>query len=125
MLVRTAAICRDVGASLRVVTFGVRGRTMYPPEVLGEDDILAAYVQHTAAEQEKAVAALGDAAPASVETAVATGRDWPEALESLHWDKGDVLVVGSSSASLMSRLFLGSNATKIVRHSPVPVVVVP
>ena len=56
---------------------------------------------------------------------MATGRSWSEALEALPWEKGDVLVLGSSSASLMSRLFLGSNATKIVRHSPVPVIVVP
>lgn len=125
VLARTSALCADVGASLRVVTFGVRGRTMYPPEVLGEDDILETYVKHTAAEQEKAVAGLGRAAPDSVETAVATGRSWSEALESLDWEKGDVLVIGSSSASFMSRLFLGTNATKIVRQSPVPVIVVP
>jgi len=124
-LVRAAAICRDVGASLRVSTFGVRGRTMYPAEVLGEDDILDAYVKQTAAEQEQAVAALGKARPDSVETVVITGRSWPEALEALDWDHGDVLVVGSSSASFTSRLFLGSTATKIVRRSPVPVIVVP
>jgi nucleotide-binding universal stress UspA family protein len=125
VLARAASICRDIGVGLRVATFGVRGRTMYPPEVLGEDEILDAYVKHTAAEQDKAVAALGDEAPAEIETAVATGRSWSEALEALPWEKGDVLVLGSSSASLMSRLFLGSNATKIVRQSPVPVIVVP
>lgn len=124
-LTRTAAICRDVGANLRVATFGVLGRTMYPSSVLGEDDVLAAYVSRTAAEQEKAVAALGEEAPGAVETVVATGRSWPEALEVLDWEKGDVLVVGSSSASLAARLFLGSNAHKIVRLSPVPVIVVP
>jgi hypothetical protein len=45
-----------------------------------------------AAEQEEAVAALGDAAPESVEMTVATGRSWPEALEALDWDRGDELV---------------------------------
>lgn len=125
VLVRTASICRQVKAGLRVVTFGVRGRTMYPPEVLGEADILAVYVEAAAAAQAEAVAALGDSAPGTVETSVATGRSWAEALEDVHWDKTDVLVVGSSSSSLLQRLFLGSNAIKIVRHSPVPVVVVP
>ncbi len=125
VLERTAAICRDVGAALRVATFGVRGKTMYPPEVLGEDDILAAYVEHTGELQAAAVAALGPAGPDHVETAVATGRTWAEALESLPWERTDVLVVGSSSASLMKRLFLGSTATRIIRSSPVPVVVVP
>ena len=125
VLARTAAICRDVGASLRVATFAVRGRTMYPPEVLGEKQVMEAYVARTAADQEQAVAELGDLAPADVRTAVATGATWTEALEQLEWDRGDVLVVGSSVAGLVSRLFLGSNATRIVRHSPVPVVVVP
>jgi nucleotide-binding universal stress UspA family protein len=127
VLARTATICHQVGAALRVVTFGVRGKTMYPPEVHGEDEILASYVEHTAALQTAAVAALGDVAdvPADVETAVATGRSWAEALEDVPWERSDVLVVGSSAASLMQRLFLGSTATKIIRASPVPVVVVP
>jgi nucleotide-binding universal stress UspA family protein len=36
-----------------------------------------------------------------------------------------VLVVGSSSIGPVARVFLGSRSSKIVRHSPVPVVVVP
>ena len=122
---RAARICRGIGADLRVATFGVRGKVMYPPEVLGEGDVLAAYLARTSVAQDAAVAALGELTPAHVETTVATGATWAEALERLAWQPGDLLVVGSSSASLMSRLFLGSNATKIVRSSPVPVVVVP
>ena len=38
---------------------------------------------------------------------------------------GDLLVVGSSRHGPLARVFLGSTATKIVRASPVPVVVVP
>jgi nucleotide-binding universal stress UspA family protein len=34
-------------------------------------------------------------------------------------------VVGSSASGLVARVFLGSRASKIVRHSPVPVMVVP
>ena len=45
---RAADLRAEIGASLRVATFGVRGRTMYPPEVLGEDEILDAYVEQTA-----------------------------------------------------------------------------
>lgn len=36
-----------------------------------------------------------------------------------------MLVVGSSASGPIARVVLGSQATKIVRHSPVPVVVVP
>jgi nucleotide-binding universal stress UspA family protein len=34
-------------------------------------------------------------------------------------------VVGSSSSGPVARVFLGSRSSKIVRHAPVPVVVVP
>ena len=56
---------------------------------------------------------------------VGHGESWEEALEDVEWDDGDVLVVGSSSIGPIARVFLGSRASKIVRHSPVPVVLVP
>ena len=46
-------------------------------------------------------------------------------MEDVDWADGDVLVVGSSSLGPIARVFLGSRAAKIVRHSPVPVVIVP
>jgi nucleotide-binding universal stress UspA family protein len=36
-----------------------------------------------------------------------------------------VIVVGSSDLGPIAQVFLGSRATKILRHSPVPVFVVP
>jgi nucleotide-binding universal stress UspA family protein len=36
-----------------------------------------------------------------------------------------VLVVGSSRLGPVARVFLGSNSTKIIRSSPVPVLVIP
>jgi nucleotide-binding universal stress UspA family protein len=123
-LARTAEICREAGAKLRVATFGVLGHQMYPPEVLGEQQILDAYVEQTSKAQDTAVALMPDAGD-GVETVVATGRNWSEALGGLDWQDGDVLVVGSSPSGLLSRVFIGTNAIRIVRHSPVPVVVVP
>ena len=123
-LERTAAICRETGAALRVATFGVLGATMYPPEVLGEKQVLDAFVEQTGAAQEAAVAALPEGG-AGVELAVATGHDWPEVLGRLDWHDGDVLVVGSSPSGLLAQVFIGTNATRIVRHSPVPAIVVP
>ncbi len=56
----------------------------------------------------------------------AVGSSWGRAMDRLEWHRGDVLVVGSSStSSLLQRVFLGSSAAKIVRNSPVPVLVVP
>jgi nucleotide-binding universal stress UspA family protein len=110
-LARTAELCRETGAKLRVVTFGVLGATMYPPEVLGESQVLEAYVESTAKAPEASVTALPDGGD-WVETVVATGRDWPEALGRLDWDEYDVLVVGSSTRGVLSRVFIGTMLNK-------------
>ena len=126
---RTAAICADVGASLRLVTFAVRGRTVYTAGVgaQAEDMVLERWVSQATAAQQSTLAALtGSAtAPADLDGVVATGRSWGAAVDHLDWDRDEVLVVGSSTAGVIERIFLSSNASKIVRHSPVPVIVVP
>lgn len=129
-LARTAEICQEVGAGLRIATFAVRGKTMYPPETgpQSEDMVLERWVSQAEQLQQDAIAGLGAAGtlPAGTDAVVATGRSWAHAVDRLDWDRDEVLVIGSSSsASLLSRLFLGSNATKILRHAPVPVIVVP
>ena len=60
-----------------------------------------------------------------VQCEVAWGHTWSEALDDIQWAPGDLLVVGSSSLAPLARVFLGSRATKILRHSPVPVIAVP
>ena len=123
VLRRAAEICHAAGAELRVATFGVRGRTMYPPEVTGEQAVLEAFVEQATAAQATAIRdVLGADAGAGV---VAVGRTWEEAFARLEWRHGDVLVVGSSTGGVLARVFLGSNATRVVRHSPAPVIVVP
>jgi nucleotide-binding universal stress UspA family protein len=64
-------------------------------------------------------------APRTIETVIGRGDSWSEALDDIGWEEGDVLVVGSSALGPLAQVFLGSRATKIVRHSPVPVIVVP
>ena len=56
---------------------------------------------------------------------IGSGPTWAEAIDDVGWDPGDVLVVGSSDLGPVARVFIGSRATKILRHSPVPVLVVP
>ena len=56
---------------------------------------------------------------------IGRGSSWDEAIDDVEWEDGDVLLVGSSSVGPVARVFLGSRAAKIVRNSPVPVVVVP
>ena len=112
------------GVSLRLTTFVVRDRQMYPSQVGYDAERLVAEQWRAQAleAQEKALATLPDVA---VEAGIVEGRGWEEALDSLPWEEGEVLVVGSSRLGPIARVFLGSNSTKIVRSSPVPVLVIP
>jgi len=55
---------------------------------------------------------------------VGQGGSWADALTDVPWGDGEVLAVGTSSSAI-SRFFLGSHASKIVRNSPVPVFLMP
>jgi nucleotide-binding universal stress UspA family protein len=113
------------GLPLRLTTLVVRDRQMYPSQVGYSAERLVAEQWRVQAEeaQNRALATLPDDVP--VEAGVVSGRNWEEALDSLPWEEGEVLVVGSSRLGPVRRVFLGSNSTKIVRSSPVPVVVIP
>ena len=110
---------------LRLTTLVVRDRQMYPSQVGYDAERLVAEQWRAQAEeaQNRALATLPD--DVMVEAGVASGRNWEDALDSLSWEEGEVLVVGSSRLGPVARVFLGSNSTKIVRSSPVPVVVIP
>ena len=114
------------GVPLRLTTFVVRDRQMYPSQVgYDAERLVAGQWRAQALEaQEKALATLPDNV-AKVEARIVEGRDWEDALDSLPWEEGEVLVVGSSRLGPVARVFLGSNSTKIMRSSPVPVVVIP
>ena len=110
---------------LRLTTLVVRDRQMYPSQVGYDAERLVAEQWRVQAEeaQDRALVTLPDSV--TVEARVASGRNWEDALDSLPWEEGEVLVVGSSRLGPVTRVFLGSNSTKIVRSSPVPVVVIP
>ncbi|MGI9121693.1 MAG: universal stress protein, partial [Rubrobacter sp.] len=109
----------------RLTTLVVRDRQMYPSQVGYDAERLVAeqWRAQAAEAQNRALATLHD--DVTVEAGVASGRNWEDALASLPWEEGEVLVVGSSRLGPVARVFLGSNSTKIVRSSPVPVVVIP
>lgn len=127
-LARTAELCTAHGAALRVATFAIRGKTMYPPEVgvAAEDAVLQRWIEQSTQAQTQALAEIEQAGdlPTETSTVVASGRSWAAAFDQLTWQRDEVLVVGSSPAGLMQRIFLGSSGSKLLRHSPVPVVVV-
>jgi nucleotide-binding universal stress UspA family protein len=118
-------LSRRHGLPLRLTTLVVRDRQMYPSQVGYSAERLVAEQWRAEAEeaQNGALAMLPD--DVRVEAGVVSGRNWEEALDSLPWEEGELLVVGSSRLGPVRRVFLGSNSTKIVRSSPVPVVVIP
>jgi nucleotide-binding universal stress UspA family protein len=122
---RVAALAERLSVPMRVVTFAVRGRTMYPPEVglRAEDSILQAWASHAREllAQLKSDGIVGD----DVVLQVVTGNGWDQALDAADWQEGELLALGTSPATGIARVFLGSRGSKILRHSPVPVLVLP
>jgi nucleotide-binding universal stress UspA family protein len=98
---------------------------MYPSQVGYDAERLVAEQWRAQAleAQEKALATLPE--EVAVDSGIVDGRDWEDALDALPWEEGEVLVVGSSRLGPVARVFLGSNSTKIIRSSPVPVLVIP
>lgn len=83
-----------------------------------------------AAGEEHAASALSDArksVPADIvaETDQVTGGSVEEAVATLSWLPGEVILVGSSRLAQPRRLFLGSTAAKMLHELPVPMIVVP
>jgi nucleotide-binding universal stress UspA family protein len=98
-------VAAGLGVSLRIASF-----TVHAPFAAGRIERSVQEIE-TAAGHAPAV--------------VGHGASWEEAIEDVEWRDGDVLVVGSSSAAPAARVFLGSRASRIIRHAPVPVIVVP
>ncbi len=56
---------------------------------------------------------------------IGAGATWRDAVEAIEWAAGDILVLGSGAAGQVAQVFLGSAAAKILRHAPVPTMIVP
>ncbi|WP_432875973.1 universal stress protein [Kribbella sp. CA-245084] len=126
LVLAAASVSADVNASLRIATFAVWARPAYTTRLGTDSEDLV--MQEWRSELNKTVAAtLAQIKehPGEVETVIGSGTTWSEAIDEIGWEAGDVLVIGSSELGPVARVFLGSRATKILRHSPVPVLVIP
>ncbi|SIS14715.1 universal stress protein [Williamsia sterculiae] len=125
MIAEAGEIAAQVGVRLRVTTFGVTPAQMYPTSVGfdAEQQMLDAWREQMVVEQDGLVGqgVIGS----DVERVVATGRTWVDAVGSIDWPRGEMLVIGTTSRWATRRIFLGSTATRIVTASPVPVLVLP
>lgn len=111
--------------AMRVISFAIRGRTMFPPEVglHAEDSILEVWandLRSMLAQLRSDGIVTGD-----VELQVITGNGWDQALDNTEWDDGELLMLGTTGRRGIKGVFLGSHGAKIIRYSPVPVVVLP
>ncbi|MFI7579457.1 universal stress protein [Kocuria kalidii] len=61
----------------------------------------------------------------SVTVRVASGRTLKKAAQDVDWAPGGLLLIGSSRLARGRQTFLGTTAARLLRHLPVPVVVVP
>ena len=125
LLAAAADLATAWSLPLRIVSFTVRP-AWFGSMASGEDLVVSHWSERM---QEEIAAQLDDIrqrlAVPDVDVVVGSGRSWRDAVESVPWDAGDLLALGSGTAGDLSHVFLGSAAARIVRHSPVPVLILP
>jgi nucleotide-binding universal stress UspA family protein len=115
-------------ARLRIASFTVRPVTMFSGaiETAAEDLVVKQWARSTqqgiTAQLETVRSGLGSR---EVDVVIGAGATWRDAVEAIEWGAGDILVLGSGAAGPMARVFLGSAAAKILRHAPVPTLIMP
>lgn len=125
VLGRARELADHTDIPLRVVTFAVRGGAMYPPLVgLSTEDVVLDEWKDQSQQDHQRLIADGLVSP-DTQCQVAAGRGWREAFDAIDWIDGEVLFVGSTREGILSQVFIGSRAAKLIRHSSVPVVVLP
>lgn len=129
LVVAAAGVAARLGVPLRVASFAVRPRTPLTAGIgsRAESAVVTEWSEGVRQAQQAVLARVAGlpTVPPATEAVIGQGTDWVDALEDVAWDDGDVLAVGSSAIGPLARVFLGSRSSKIVRSSPVPVVVVP
>lgn len=122
---KAGEIAASFHVPLRLATFIVRDRQMFPSgagydvENLVSNKFLGqAHAYHDRIRAEWTGAELP-------ESAFGDGRIWKDAVGALDWTACELLVIGSSRLGPLMRVFVGSNSGKILRHAPVPRMIVP
>jgi nucleotide-binding universal stress UspA family protein len=123
-----AELSRIWSAPLRIVSFTVRPVQVFAGSIepTAEDLVVQQWSKRTFEDIVKQLNAVRAHVPVpDVEVVVGSGHDWREAVEAVPWESGDILLLGSGAAGPLAHVFLGSVASKILRHAPVPVMIVP
>ncbi|MDV3128985.1 universal stress protein [Mycobacterium sp. 21AC1] len=123
-----AALAGKWSATLRIVSFTVRNVAAFRGtiESTAEDLVVQQWARRTHDDIVKQLTEIrARTAVPDVDVAIGSGHDWNEAVESVQWDTRDMLLLGSGAAAQAAQVFLGSAAGRILRHAPVPVMIVP
>jgi nucleotide-binding universal stress UspA family protein len=128
LIATSAELATQWKVRLRIASFTVPPLTRFGGliERSAEDLVVQQWTSKTTEAAVKQLdAARGKVPIPDVDVVIGTGTDWREAVEDIAWETGDVLLLGSGAAGPMAQVFLGSAASKILRHAPVPVMIVP
>ncbi|MGH1564105.1 universal stress protein [Mumia sp. DW29H23] len=123
----TSALAKRAQVGVAVVTFGVRRLPAFPDGGgrRADDDVFQAWLERIDAVHDRAADRLARDGVEVTERIVAVGDSWRGAVDKVHWLEGDLLVLGSSREGPLRRIFLGSNAPRIMSQVPVSVVTLP
>lgn len=126
LIAAAQALAEQLGADLRLASLVV---DLSPPETArfrtAGNAVIAEWTETILAGAKKAASPDEEAGRKAPEIVIGYGDTWEEALDDIDWEPGDLLVIGSSDAGPTARVFLGSRATQILRHTPVPIIAVP
>jgi nucleotide-binding universal stress UspA family protein len=128
LVAAAAELAKKWSVPLRIVSFTVRPVRMFAGsiELSAEELVVQQWSRRTFDDIVKQLNVVRARIPVpDVDVVVGSGHDWREAVEAVSWQMGDILVLGSGAAGPATHVFLGSAASKILRHAPVPVMIVP
>jgi nucleotide-binding universal stress UspA family protein len=125
LIASSAELAQRWAVPLRIVSLTVRP-VWGAIERSAEDLVIEQWKKRTTDEISKQLNAVrSSVALAEVDVATGTGHDWRDAVENVPWESGDLFLLGSGAAGAKAQVFLGSAASKILRHTPVPVMILP
>ena len=128
LVATSAELAKQWRARLRIASFTVRPFTMFGGSIerSAEELVVQQWSRRT---METAVKQLDDVrgkvSDPGADVVIGTGTEWREAVDDIAWESGDLLLLGSGAAGPLAHVFLGTAAAKILRHAPVPVMIVP
>ena len=124
----SAELARQWSVQLRIASFTVRPSTTFGGSIerSAENLVIQQWTRKTMAAALKQLnEARANVAVDDVDVVMGVGTEWGDAVDDIAWESGDMLLLGSGAAGPMAQVFLGTAASKILRHAPVPVMILP